>query len=345
MLGYLEQAKKMGTPLVVGRQVTFLWQGSEPARVVGDFNFWKDEAAFEMHPAGDHLWSLEIELPEDAYIEYIFHVSGERVYDPLNSRKIDNGLGSYNNYFSMPGRPAAREVRRRRKGKAGNLTRMDVLADDLLASPDREVTFYAPSVEWAVPLMVVYDGGDYFRIAKMARIVDNLIADGQIRPIGLAFVENGRAARTLEYACAESTLRFLLSKVIPQAAEHMKLLDINQNPGAFGVTGASMGGLMALFSGLRLPHVFGHVLAQSGGYTLEGYEYIVWDLARRVDPRSLKIWMDVGRMEELLDCNREMHHLLQERGFSIGYHEYAGGHNYTVWRDDLPDGLRFLFGR
>ena len=65
----------------------------------------------------------------------------------------------------------------------------------------------------------------------MARIVDNLIADGQIQPVGLAFVENGREARTLEYACAESTLRFLLSRVIPQAGERMRLLDIAQNPG------------------------------------------------------------------------------------------------------------------
>jgi enterochelin esterase-like enzyme len=340
----LAQVEKTGTPLVDGTHVTFLWQGPEPACVMGDFNFWDENRAAKMQPAGEQLWILEMDLPEDAYVEYILQVGSERVYDPLNQRKIDNGLGMYNNYFSMPGRRPAREIRLRKGARSGRLARVRVWADDFLASPERDVTFYSPPVDEAVALVVVYDGGDYLRFAKMARIVDNLIASRQIQPVGLAFVENGGDARTLEYACAESTLRFILSRVIPLAGEQMHLLDIHQNPGAYGVVGASMGGLMALYSGLRLPHIFGRVLAQSGGYTLDGYEYIVWDLARQVDPEKLSVWMDVGKMELLLNCNREMYHLLQKRGFPVAYHEYAGGHNYSAWRDDLPAGLRYLFG-
>ncbi|MFN8374318.1 MAG: alpha/beta hydrolase-fold protein [Anaerolineae bacterium] len=39
-------------------------------------------------------------------------------------------------------------------------------------------------------------------------------------------------------------------------------MDIQQHPGAFGVLGASMGGLMALYAGLRMPALFGQVISQ-----------------------------------------------------------------------------------
>jgi enterochelin esterase family protein len=85
-------------------------------------------------------------------------------------------------------------------------------------------------------------------------------------------------------------------------------------------------------------------LAQSGAYTLDGYDYVVWDLARQVEPRGLRIWMDVGSMEYLIECNQKMAHLLNARGVQCAYREYTGGHNYTVWRNELPQALQYLYG-
>ena len=114
MIDPLARAKKTGTPLIDGGRVIFLWQGPEPACVIGDFNLWDEGAGIEMRPAVDELWTLEMELPDDAYVEYVLQVAGERVTDPLNPRKINNGWGMYNNYFSMPGRRPASEIRRRK---------------------------------------------------------------------------------------------------------------------------------------------------------------------------------------------------------------------------------------
>ena len=63
-------------------------------------------------------------------------------------------------------------------------------------------------------------------------------------------------------ACGESTLLFVAAQVLPLARAHLNLLDPAKHPGAYGVLGASMGGLMALYTGLRLPRIFGHVLSQ-----------------------------------------------------------------------------------
>jgi len=58
----------------------------------------------------------------------------------------------------------------------------------------------------------------------------------------------------------------------------------------------------------------------------------------------VKIWMGAGQYETLLDSNRKMADQLSEHDYAVDYHEYPAGHNYPAWRDDLPGGLKALFG-
>jgi enterochelin esterase-like enzyme len=101
--------------------------------------------------------------------------------------------------------------------------------------------------------------------------------------------------------------------------------------------------LMALYTGLRLPHLFGQVLSQSGAFHFEEYETVPGTLVRhRISP-DLRIWMDVGRYEWLLDSNRRMASLLREHGYAVTYQEANAGHNYTSWRNMVGRGLEVLF--
>ncbi len=53
----------------------------------------------------------------------------------------------------------------------------------------------------------------------------------------------------------------------------------------------------------------------------------------------------MGRYEQdLAPVNREMHDLLEERGYDVGYREYSSGHNYPAWRDDVWRGLEHAYG-
>jgi enterochelin esterase family protein len=193
--------------------------------------------------------------------------------------------------------------------------------------------------------LVVLDGREYHRRAKLANIVDNLIAQGRIRPLAMALVENHRQARGVEYACGEMGIRFLAHRVLPLAQEQLDLVDIAANPGAYGILGASMGGLQALYTGLRAPHIFGHVLSQSGAFSMMDQDYVLWDLVRHSPVPPLKVWKDVGRFEWLLNCNRRMNELLVEKGYDVDYREYNAGHNFPAWRDDVWRGLEHVFGK
>ena len=193
--------------------------------------------------------------------------------------------------------------------------------------------------------MLVYDGPDYQRRASLTTVVDNLIAAGRIQPIALAMVANGRDARTSEYGSSEGSMVWLQEVVLPLAREHLSLVDVDEAPGAFGVLGASMGGLMSLYTALRMPGMFGRVLSQSGAFHIGSYVTGVVDLVQHLPVQPLRIWMDVGRYEWLLQSNREMHTLLRSRGYDVTYNEYNGGHAYVAWRDDLVQGLQDLYSQ
>ncbi len=159
----------------------------------------------------------------------------------------------------------------------------------------------------------------------------------------MAFLPNGGPRRGVEYACSEATLAWIEHDVLPLAKRELNLVDLKEQPGAFGVLGASFGGLMAMYTGLRLPEIFGHVLSQSGVFEIEGRDFVAVELIRHAPARP-RIHMDVGTLDSLLRDNRRLVPLLRERGFDLTYREYNGAHNYTSWRDHVHLGLETMFG-
>ncbi len=350
-LDLLDRVELEGTPLIDAEAVTFVWRGEKAPRLVADFNMWEYGGGTELTEAQPGVWTLTVDLPQDAYVQYAFmdFSTGEEgkrplILDPLNRRKITTGMGDYVNYFFMPGKHPTPYTRPRKEVPRGTVTEAMVEDCDLVVGGKRKVYLYQPPVSEPCPLLVVWDGQDYYRRAKITTIVDNLIHEGSIRPIALAMPEHGKQARLVEYGACDVTLGFIGGFVLPLAAKHLNLLDVKEHPGSYGILGASMGGLMALFAGLRLPQIFGKVFSQSGAFGWPEMDFVVWDLARSADPSKLKIWMDVGRYEYLHESNCKMIDLLKARGFDAALREYYGGHNYTSWRNDLPEGLIALFG-
>jgi enterochelin esterase-like enzyme len=340
----VERAERESTPLIVGSRAVFLWKGEDPPYLMGDFTGWEHGEPARLNKVYDGIYLADFDFPQDAYMEYSFIRDGERIPDPLNNRTLDNGFGKLNHYFFMPESTPTDLANERENIHHGLVTRYSLATDGMAVGKRRLVHLYHPPVREPVPLLVVYDGLDYLRRARLSVIVDNLISNGRIQPLAMAFVHQGGQARFVEYSCSEATLSFIAKKVLPLAREKLNLVDIDIHPGAYGVLGASMGGLMALFTGLRLPHIFGRVLSQSGSFTTWNQDLVVYDLVRSVGEMRPRVWMDVGRYEWLMDTNQRMHALMVEMGIPVTYREFNAGHNFTAWRDDVWRGLECLFG-
>ncbi len=334
------------TPIIEDGLVTFVWKGRTAPALVGDFTGWDDGKPAIMEKCSPGTWIYKLALPQDAYIEYGFLKNGEPLLDPNNPRNVPNGIGGYNNYFSMPGYKRSTLNRRKANISHGMVSKHELPTGYLIAGKKRTIHLYHPATQEAVPLVVVWDGQDYLYRMRLNNIVDTLISQGRVRPIAMAFIDNaGQDLRTPEYACSDATLAFMMLEVLPLVKTELNLVNIELNPGAFGVLGASMGGLMALYTGVRIPYVFGNVLSQSGAFAWGDFDMVVFDLLNQGENRPIKIWMDVGLYDlaGLLEANRRMQQVLNDRGYPLTYREYPAGHNYPAWTDDVWRGLEALF--
>jgi enterochelin esterase-like enzyme len=347
MHNILLRAQTAGTPLIDGEIATFVWHGKRPPVMIGDFTNWEDGSPQTFKRLSKGLWACSLTFPADAYLEYTFLLDGERLLDPYNPRTTPNGLGKINQYFYMPAGSPTTLTQRNDSIPHGSVTRHVVLTKlmDLVVGRQRVVHLYQPPVSDPVPLVVVWDGVDYLRRIHLPVIVDNLIAQGRICPLALAMIQNAGRARIVEYACSDPTLGFLTQSILPLARSNLRLSDPRQ--GNFGMLGASMGGLMGLYAGMRLPHIFSNVLSQSGAFGSDDYEPVVYDLIRHTPVKPLKIWMDVGTYDfpEIRASNRSMAALLQKCGYTVTLRQHNAGHNFPAWRDDVWRGLEWLYHR
>ncbi len=344
MNSWAERARQTGTPLLDGNMATFVWRGKKAPQLMGDFNGWENGVPLELTQVGEQTWIHSMELPLDTYMEYAFVKDGKRYIDPLNERTTPNGIGKINNYFYMTNGKKTALARRKPEIKRGKVEKITLKHDFFFTNGKRSAWLYQPPVDGPVPLVVVWDGAQYLERIRVHLQVDRLIAEKRIRPIALAMIDSGGPLRMWEYNCADATLGSVFQLLIPEAQKRLDLIDIKKNPGAFGVMGASMGGLMSLYAGLRCPEVFGSVLSQSGAYDFDGWKPVVWPLLDGLKKLPFKLFMDVGTFEWLLEPNRSLHAMLQSRKMSHEYREFHGGHNSPAWRDDLGYGLEYLWG-
>jgi enterochelin esterase family protein len=340
----LQRARRAGTPLIEGESATFVWRGSRPPGLIGDFNDFDEDRPVELGESAPGVWSATLTLPREAYVEYAFVRRGTRVPDPLNRRTSPDGFGNRNHYFYMPGARPAPLARRRPHVPAGRVTRHRVETDGYAAGDTREVHLYRPPTGGPWPLVVVFDGSEYLRRARLPAIVDNLIAQNHIRPLALALVAGGGRNRLVEYGCNDATVAFVLDSVLPLARAKLDLMDPDAAPGSYGVVGASLGGVSALYLALRAPAIFGHVLSQSGAFSYHGHDHVIFDLVRYLPVAPLRVWLDAGVFENLRPGNERLRELLTARGYPVHYREFPGGHNFVAWRNDVGRGLEWLFG-
>ncbi len=350
----LALAKRAGTPVIAGNQVTFVWQSKREPHLMGDFNAWAgDVQRAHLQPlnlvqSAPGVWTFTLELPRNAYVEYSFLTGKGRTLDPLNARTTPNGIGGINNFFYMPDAAPTPYAEKRRGIARGRMATHVLNVPGMVVGNTRKIYLYEPPVRGAVPLLVAFDGQDYLKRVQLPVLLDNLIADKKIPPVAVAMVESASlgkgSARMAEYAMSELTLLFVLKQVLPLAQKNLKLLAWKQNPGAYAVMGASMGGLMSLFTAMRAPHVFGTAISHAGAFELYASRPFIFDLAALVPKKTTRVWLDVGRMDWLLQPNRRMRKWLKENGYPFEYREYYAYHNWPAWRNVLPEALTWALG-
>ncbi|GGE08260.1 hypothetical protein GCM10011571_06880 [Marinithermofilum abyssi] len=219
----------------------------------------------------------------------------------------------------------------------------------------RDIQIYLPpdyDERYHYPVLYLQDGDDYFNLGRLATRCNQMILDGEIVPIIAVAVPVDKKKRTAEYSpVGERNKRyksFFLEELIP-AVENEFPTGGSVEDRVLG--GSSLGGTVSLHLALDYPLLFQRVLSQSGAFLKATLEAI----RQSPDLSHLEIYQSIGKSEtavsthmgilDLLTRNREVHRALQEQEARVLYREKEGDHTWGLWQQDLPEALRFFFGK
>ncbi|MFB9948797.1 alpha/beta hydrolase-fold protein [Rhizobium puerariae] len=245
-----------------------------------------------------------------------------------------------------------------KEGPQGALTRFSLASRTL--GNTREITVYRPA--GFVPeaednvLLFVFDADEYTNRVPVPRILDNMIAAGAIPPTLAVFVANPDGpARARELPANPQFAEFMAKELLPRILQETGLA---ARPERTVLAGSSYGGLAATTVAMRHPEAFGNVLSMSGSFwwsppgTPEDRAEYVAGLVAENPPPNLRFFLSAGLFETahggaagILETNRHLRDLLRARDVPVVYREYAGGHDYLIWRGVISDGLIALFPR
>lgn len=336
--------------------VTFWWRDAEADEVLLFVNRLTDErdldrSLMERLP-GTELWHLSYRMPGDWRASYAivpkqpgrpapWRDLAEQVSlraaldrglaDPLNPLSMRNRVGNRVSIVELPDAPSQAWLAPRGPLR-GELTSHEL--------DGRRPWVYRPAEFTAGgPVLVALDGEMWVGEQSLPAMVDNLVAEGLIRPPLLLLVPGGdRLNRWAELNGEGSMPDWIADRLLPWSdATHQ----ISPDAADRVVAGQSLGGAVALLTAAERPEAVGAFISQSASLWQEG-------LAERVAsamPATARGHLEVGRQEwVLLEPNRALHRRLAEAGVRHRYEEFNGGHDYACWRGGIVDGLIATLG-
>jgi len=343
-----EIAAAGGTPLRNEDTVTLFHIGVADAVTV---RHWLD--VFEGIPpftsiGGDEMWMTSFDLEPDARVEYkiAVHRHGRQRLrlDALNPHRAANPWGANSELRGAAYQPPPWTVRRPGMAR-GTVTRHDF--ESAVFDEERSFHMYTPFKGQPDTVIVVHDGDDYLQYAGLAKVLDNLIHDGEIPPVAALLIDSGD--RFGEYRGAARHATHLIEEVLPAARAFTGAT-------SFIAMGASLGGVASLHAAWSHPGTFAGLVLQAPSLVSAlgpfgrgaVFEPVVRFMRRfQAAPGALpaRVHISCGRYDGLINEARRSCDFLQHAGVNVAIAEVAAGHDWSAWRDTLRPALRHVLGQ
>ncbi|MGL4608429.1 MAG: alpha/beta hydrolase [Trueperaceae bacterium] len=285
--------------------------------------------------------TLSFELPDDAYFEYAFLDAEDTMQlDPTNSTKAENPW--FPNASAILALNYKADIYANPTVKAEGYILRPRIESKHLQQTRRIITYTPKGYEHqALPVIYVQDGVAYYRIAKLAEVLEQLLSESLLKPAHLVFIEP--IDRMDDYRFNASYRAFITDELIQLIDKELKTTIERM------AMGASLGGLMSATLALEHPELFQTVITQSGAFLgsptepdfYKGKSSWVLETLENSDRLPLRWYTETGTIEWLTDINRKVHEVLEQKNYDHAYAERNAGHNWTNWRNGLGNALKF----
>ncbi|MEQ1586624.1 MAG: alpha/beta hydrolase-fold protein [Cyclobacteriaceae bacterium] len=317
--------------------------------VMGDFL--KEYKPLPLTKGEQGVWSVLIsDLVPDVYT-YDFTVDGVKTFDPKNPqyKEGENGLS---NIFELPGKEADYcAVKNVPHGKVEKIW----FSSSVTNTTGRFHIYTPPGYEkMKGPLPVLYlqhGGGDndaaWTTVGKANFIIDNLLADGKVKPMIVVMPMGHPAAGFFMEPGTDIDPYYkqLFNEIMPYVESHYNV-SVKREHKAYA--GLSMGGLQALNIALFNPEKFGYVLPLSTGYfppQLKTIEEKYSAQLKNPEINKLKLfWIAMGGEKDIAYQNgKNVLAMLDKYGIKYKTNDYPAGHTFITWRHNLLEFAPLLF--
>ncbi len=300
-------------------------------------------------------WSLEVPLPDADRLEYLLELtrpSGDTslVPDPANPLRAGGPFGE-KSVVELPAYAEPVWVWDD-ESPPGDVVALPLRSRRLHATV--EILVWAPAdtdPHEPLPLLVVHDGPEYAEYSQLIRLLDHMVAFGEVPPFRAALLPPVERSET--YSASARYARAFADELLPG------LVDAAPAAGRPAAMGASLGALAVLHAHWHHPRVLGGLFLQSGSFFRERWDkhesgfqrfgrisrFVGHVLAGRAAPPPVPVTVTVGTAEENLANNRAVAAALERQGWDVRVVEHRDAHNWVSWRDTFHPHLPELLLR
>lgn len=355
--------------------VTVVWKECEPVEHMAVFGemFGMDSENTQLEKLLDtDLWYRTWKVPGDGKTVYMFIVNEKEGQawddldfrmDPFNKNKYvcvddEKNPGEYylickeESYIALPNFKEKSWTIEKKDVPKGTIELIDGFESEILNNK-RRIWIYTPAGcdrnSKPLRLALFTDGYEYVHGTKVITTFDNLIADNQIPPTCAVFIESNED-RDKELTCSEQFSYFVMKELLPWVKKNYNM---EKNGAENLIVGFSYGGLAAAFISYNYPEVFSKVLCQSGGMFWnqdedENKKGRILRLYENEPKQPINFYMTFGEFEKeykrSYKANLDFYQILNNKGYSVEYKEFSGGHTFTDLDIELGNGIIYLMG-
>lgn len=306
--------------------------------MAGDATQWNPNENFTMIQ-GTTFWYLTKIYEADARLDYKLVTGGSNwILDPRNPKTCSGGYGP-NSELRMGGNIPPPEVQYYTNIPHGTIK--DTTFHSTIFNNTRQVRIYLPpsyplpGLEY--PVILFHDGPEYISLAAANNVLDYLIANKMMNPVVAIFVPP--VDRQPEYAGTkiDQFTSFITTELMPFFDQRYA---ISKDPMKRATLGASDGGNIALYLGVKKPDCFGKIAAQSSDVITA-----ISSALQNGPKLNLSFYIDIGTYDipMLIPMVHNLRDILQSKGYSYNFREIHEGHSWGNWKEHLRFPLMQFF--